>query len=371
MDWSTRTITRTPKAVGQLTRLFSTMMLAVALLLSSLAQAEYQIIISEQSEAFPVSPNSNVGVLDNINSLTDRPDISANGQYIGLEIDLLGSSETNDAAVVIDLMTGSRTVIAREGITTVPGSLLGFINSQVEVNNTGQAVFSADTDLTTPPAPGDEIVSFWDGSTLNHYVIEGDIAPAGAPNSVYGTQYDDVQLTNAGDIGGDFDTTGPNALDDFLAVGSTLLLSSNTDPLDGFVVQSGSGRHEVFTEFDVSANGTSYIAEIRTDDDSAFDTYVAVDGVLTVQEGITSHTTPGGRPVVYDGATDSDVADGGHWILDAFSGDSIDYTLVNGVAKLAEGEIAPDGSILSSMSGVSINSNGDYISLWNLSLIHI
>ena len=335
-------------------------LLTLAVLLPSTAQGQINIVLSVESDAFPTNSNAMLGA-ENINGLFQRPDISANGRYIGLEVDLVADSANDDAAVVIDLQSDSRTIVAQEGVSSLPAGVIGGIDNAVEVNNTGQAAFHA----------GDSITGFWDGTNLTQVVTTGDAAPAGAPLSDYGDNFARVQLTNAGVVGGEYDSSGtgtaPDTREDFLSLGSSLLVAADSAPLPGYVVQDSdlSGLTEAFSEFSVSAEGTEWIAEIRFDDDSTFDSTIAVNGTVVAQEGITIHTTPGGVDVTYDNTLDSDIADGGQWITESRSDNSIDYTLVNGTVILAEAEPAPNGSTLSSLSGVSINSNGDYISLWN------
>ena len=361
-----------------MTRLTIFVLLALAVLLPSAAQAQVNVILSTESDAFPTNPNATLGT-DTIGALTRRPDISTNGRYIGIEAGLqigdpspIGNPPTDDAAVVIDLQTNSRTVIGREDETTFPGIEIvngeevevdvpiGSINDSVEVNNTGQAAFHA----------GDSITTFWDGTNLTQVVAEGDPSPAGAPLSEYGNQFSQVQLTNAGVVGGQYDSNGtgeaPSSRDNFLSLGSTILVAGNTS-LPGYLVQDSnlSGATENFSEVNVSSEGTDWIAEIRFDDASGFDSTITVNGIVVAQEGLTTHTTPDGFPLVYDNTLDADIANGGQWITHSRSEDSIDYTLVNGIAVLAENELAPNGSTLTSMSGVSINSNGEYVSLWN------
>ena len=69
--------------------------------------------------------------------------------------------------------------------------------------------------------------------------------------------------------------------------------------------------------------------------------------------------------MTYDNTIDAAIAETGDWITQSRSDNSIDYTLVNGEVVFAEDELAPNGDTFSSMSGISINNRGDYVSLWN------
>ena len=69
--------------------------------------------------------------------------------------------------------------------------------------------------------------------------------------------------------------------------------------------------------------------------------------------------------MTYDNTIDAAIAETGDWITQSRSDNSIDYTLVNGEVVFAEDELAPNGDTFSSMSGIGINSRGDYLSLWN------
>ena len=70
-----------------MTRLTIFALLTLAVLLPSVAQAQVNVILSTESDAFPTNPNANLGT-DNIDGLSLRPDISTNGRYIGIEVGL-------------------------------------------------------------------------------------------------------------------------------------------------------------------------------------------------------------------------------------------------------------------------------------------
>ena len=334
-------------------------LLTLAVLLPSSAQAQVTVILSEESAAFPTNPNAELGLFDNIEALIRRPDISNNGRFIGLEVAIGPYAEVDDTAVIIDLETGSQTVIAQQGVTMLAGEPTGFIADLVRVNNSGQAAFHT----------GDSLAAFWNGTTLIPIIAEGDPTPVGAPQNLFGTPFGMTQLSNSGMVGGLYDSNGtgdpPSSRDDFLLLGSTVLAAANTS-LPGYSPQGGgTGLTEFFSEFDLSPEGTNWIAEIRFDDTPASDSTITVNGTVVAQEGITTHETPGGSTVIYDDIIDLAINDSGDWITHARSTLGVDYTLVNGVAIFAEGELAPSGATFTSMSGVSMNSNGDSISLWN------
>ena len=350
-----------PRLEPALNRLTISALLTLAVFLPSAAQAQLTVLLSEQSDAFPTNPNANIGFPEDIERLVGRPDISTNGRYIGVEAELLAPSDEDDAAVIIDLQTGTQTVLARQG-EMLAGEPIGFVaESVVRVNDAGQAAFHA----------GNSAAIFWDGTTLNRLIAQGDASPAGAPLSEYGDIFSQTQLTNDGRVGGQYDSDGTGMIpdpdfDDFLSLGSTVLATGN-GTLPGFALQddTATGFIESFTEFYLSAEGTNWISEIRFDDDGDFDTAIAVNGTVLAQQGLTTHTTPGGVSVTYDNTIDAAIAETGDWITQSRSDNSIDYTLVNGEVIFAEDEMAPNGDTFSSMSGISINSRGDYVSLWN------
>ena len=350
-----------PRLEPALNRLTISALLTLAVFLPSAAQAQLTVLLSEQSDAFPTNPNANIGFPEDIERLVGRPDISTNGRYIGVEAELLAPSDEDDAAVIIDLQTGTQTVLARQG-EMLAGEPIGFVvESVVRVNDAGQAAFHA----------GSSAAIFWDGTTLNRLIAQGDASPAGAPLSEYGDIFSQTQLTNDGRVGGQYDSDGTGMIpdpvfDDFLSLGSTVLATGN-GTLPGFALQddTATGFIESFTEFYLSAEGTNWISEIRFDDDGDFDTAIAVNGTVLAQQGLTTHTTPGGVSVTYDNTIDAAIAETGDWITQSRSDNSIDYTLVNGEVVFAEDELAPNGDTFSSMSGISINSRGDYVSLWN------
>ena len=350
-----------PRLEPALNRLTISALLTLAVFLPSAAQAQLTVLLSEQSDAFPTNPNANIGFPEDIERLVGRPDISTNGRYIGVEAELLAPSDEDDAAVIIDLQTGTQTVLARQG-EMLAGEPIGFVaESVVRVNDAGQAAFHA----------GNSAAIFWDGTTLNRLIAQGDASPAGAPLSEYGDIFSQTQLTNDGRVGGQYDSDGTGMIpdpdfDDFLSLGSTVLATGN-GTLPGFALQddTATGFIESFTEFYLSAEGTNWISEIRFDDDGDFDTAIAVNGTVLAQQGLTTHTTPGGVSVTYDNTIDAAIAETGDWITQSRSDNSIDYTLVNGEVIFAEDEMAPNGDTFSSMSGISINSRGDYLSLWN------
>ena len=350
-----------PRLEPALNRLTISALLTLAVFLPSAAQAQLTVLLSEQSATFPTNPNANIGFPEDIERLVGRPDISTNGRYIGVEAELLAPSDEDDAAVIIDLQTGTQTVLARQG-EMLAGEPIGFVaESVVRVNDAGQAAFHA----------GSSAAIFWDGTTLNRLIAQGDASPAGAPLSEYGDIFSQTQLTNDGRVGGQYDSDGTGMIpdpdfDDFLSLGSTVLATGN-GTLPGFALQddTATGFIESFTEFYLSAEGTNWISEIRFDDDGDFDTAIAVNGTVLAQQGLTTHTTPGGVSVTYDNTIDAAIAETGDWITQSRSDNSIDYTLVNGEVVFAEDELAPNGDTFSSMSGISINSRGDYLSLWN------
>ena len=344
-----------------MTRLTIFALLTLAVLLPSVAQGQFTVLLSQESAVFPTNPNANIGFPENIERLVQRPDISTNGRYIGLEVELNADNSLDDTAVIIDLQTDSRTVLGRQGTTMLAGETIGFVADLVRVNNAGQAAFHA----------GDSATIFWDGTTLTRLIAQGDASPAGAPLSEYGDDFGQTALINGGTVGGQYDSNGegtaPEERDEFLALGSSILAVGN-DTLPGFAPQDSAnttGFIESFTEFDLSSEGTHWISEVRFDEDGDYDTAIAVNGTVVAQQGLTTHTTPGGVSVTYDNTLDAAIAETGDWITQSRSDNSIDYTLVNGVVVFAEDEMAPNGDTFSSMSGVNITSNGDYLSLWN------
>ena len=340
--------------------IFTIFTLAVLLPLST--QAQVTVLLSETTDAFPTNPNADLGLAAEIERLTTRPDISTNGRFIGIEVELLADNSMDDTAVLIDLQTGTQTVLAQQGTTLLAGELVGGIADIVAVNNSGQAAFHA----------GDSVAAFWNGTSLTRLFGEGDPAPSGAPRSNYGNDFGRTQLTNAGIVGGQYDSEGqgtaPDRRDDFLSLGSTILVAGNTS-LPGYEAQAGgTGLTESFWDFDLSPDGSNWIAEIRFDDSSNFDTTLTINGTVVAQEALTPHTTPGGTELLYDSTEDAAITDGGDWIVQARSTLAIDYTLVNGVVVFAEGESGPDGITISSIGGITINNaTGDYVSLLNTS----
>jgi len=346
--------------------IFTVFTLAVLLPLS--AQAQVTVLLSETTDAFPTNPNADLGLAAEIERLTNRPSISTNGRFIGIEVELLADNSMDDTAVLIDLQTGTQTILAQQGTTQLLGALVGGFADVVAVNNSGQAAFHA----------GDSVTAFWNGTSLTQLFGEGDPAPLGAPRSSYGDDFGRTQLTNAGMVGGLYDSNGlgtaPVRRDDFLSVGSTVLAASDRS-LPGYVVQDldSAGLAESFWDFDLSPDGSNWIAEIRFDDNSTFDTALTIDGTVVAQEGLTTHTTPDGAELIYDSTEDAAITDDGDWIVQARSTLAIDYTLVNGVVVFAEGEFVPgesgpDGITISSLGGITINNaTGDYVNLLNTS----
>ena len=168
-------------------RLLTFSLLAVALSVPSAAQAQVTVLLSQESEAFPVNPNADLGLpangdgeTFNIEAMTRRPDISTNGRYIGVEVAAGSISTLDDTAVVIDLQTGSQTVIAQQGVTVLDGNPIGFIGDAVKVNNSGQAALHA----------GSSVTCFWNGTALSALFVEGDATPTGAPRVNYGDDFD-------------------------------------------------------------------------------------------------------------------------------------------------------------------------------------
>ena len=352
-----------PQLETALNRLTISALLTLAALLPSTATAQLTVLLSEESAVFPTNPNANIGFPENIERLVGRPDISTNGRYIGVEAELLAPAAEDDSAVIIDLQTGTQTVLARQGTTMLAGEPVGFVaESVVRVNNAGQAAFHA----------GNSAAIFWDGTTLTRLVGTGDPSPAGAPLSEYGGIFSQTQLTNDGRVAGQYDSDGTGMIpdpdfDDFLSLGSTVLAAGN-ETFPGLFAPEGStatGFIESFTEFYLSAEGTHWISEIRTDEDGAYDSAIVVNGTAMAQQGHTTHITPGGVSVTYDNTLDAAIAETGDWITQSRSDNSIDYTLVNGEVIFAEDEMAPNGDTFSSMSGIGINTRGDYLSLWN------
>ena len=220
-----------PRLEPALNRLTISALLTLAVFLPSAAQAQLTVLLSEQSATFPTNPNANIGFPEDIERLVGRPDISTNGRYIGVEAELLAPSDEDDAAVIIDLQTGTQTVLARQG-EMLAGEPIGFVvESVVRVNDAGQAAFHA----------GSSAAIFWDGTTLNRLIAQGDASPAGAPLSEYGDIFSQTQLTNDGRVGGQYDSDGTGMIpdpdfDDFLSLGSTVLATGN-GTLPGFALQ--------------------------------------------------------------------------------------------------------------------------------------
>jgi len=69
----------------------------------------------------------------------------------------------DDTAVLIDLQTGTQTILAQQGTTQLLGALVGGFADVVAVNNSGQAAFHA----------GDSVAAFWNGTSLTRLFGEG------------------------------------------------------------------------------------------------------------------------------------------------------------------------------------------------------
>lgn len=341
------------------------------------ASAQYQVLLSEQGSNAVVP-----GVVDPIDGISGTPFHSSNGRYVAIEVavdDNVGSSnfDNDEVAVLYDLLTGTKFLIAQEDITPSPNGVLGDAISSLDgdfgVNNSGVVVFNADD---TGATASNEAIFQYNAGIITAPVREGE--PSFIAGRNYGTTASDSpHITNAGVISAEYDLDGSTADDALLATGTTVLSRQGDAPPAGYIPSAGAPVGgpviDILGDFTVSGNGTHTIYDASTNDDSDFDDYLVVDGVVVLQEETTNITLTDGTTGQYNFPGSSDIADSGDWIHDATAFDSAglsfgDVVFVNGTVVEQSDTQAPGfaaGVLLDFNNGVTINANGDYVTIWD------
>ncbi len=311
-------------------------------------------------------PSSDVPGLVGVKfSSFDRPSLSPDTALWITTADTDASSSMDEVILTgrgrCDLM-----VAAQEGVSTLdPGDQIGFIDSDVTINDNGGFAFATNTNGTTS---ADEVIVVWDPNAAMFVTIarEGNLAAPVAAD--YGSSLDAAAILNNGQVWFVGDTTLPDTNTDEVVFSKN---GNTAEAQEGVTIPGGQTGSETWDGFDtdlsVDANGLNWAVQGDLSGDTSTDDVFAVNGDVVIQETV---VIPGSG--FTSGANEVDfgrMLANGEWYARGDNEDGQDWVVTNGsvLAKTGDAvaagssELYSDAPFSSTFFAYAENNVGDYI----------
>lgn len=296
----------------------------------------------------------------------DKPYRSPDGKLWIISADTDLGTAVDEVIIVGDICTSS--VVVQEGVTPVGMSdLVGFIDTELSINNAGQFAFATDGPGATA---SDEMILRWDGSQIIEIAREGNISPATGGN--YGSILGAANIVADNTVWFDADTTLATTMDRFILSKNGVIINVQegvTFPLG----QAGGATNpwQVFNTgaLRVDATGANYLLVGDTDADSSMDGLLAVNNMVQVQEGVIIPGSGFASPALVSSSTEALMFANGSWMARGSNGDGTDWALRDGSVIARTGDsLVPggveqysDNTFSAGFFTFAQNSAGDYI----------
>ena len=290
----------------------------------------------------------------------DRVFGSPNGNWI---LTALNNSATtaNDEMVLVNNVVRAREGFALPGSTEVAGA----IDTVIDINDAGQFVFATNTDAATTM---DDVIVMIDAADVTSTPVREGSAFAGVPGASWAATLDTPSIAADGTVALRGNMTGVPTTQDFvIAYGNTALGQEG--------VTSPTGTTETWQVFDlsdffISADGTSWLAQGDLSGDTNTDDVVVVNNTIVVQEGSVLPGTTFPDPVDLNGIVGVFMSPNGDWFVRGNNDVTLDDWVYSNNGLLAAvgqpifigaTELYDDATFAAGFFLHTGNGNGDYV----------
>ncbi len=241
----------------------------------------------------------------------DRPYGSPNGNWI-LTADTDLTTGFDEVLLVNDVVQ----LFEGDAASWAPGESVGFLDTQLCINDAGNWVFATNTDGATR---ADEyivqsITGVLSAAAQEGGAIPGLTPPLSVPASTWGTTLDSPVIASDGTVGFSSDTIGgpPTTENDILVLGTALLAQEGVTQPPG---QLGTEFWENFdsSDFWIDAGGTHWLAQGDLTGSTVSDDVVVVDGTVVLQEDVIIPGSGFTDPIDGSGIVGVHMDAGGNW----------------------------------------------------------
>jgi PKD repeat protein len=273
-------------------------------------------------------------------AFTGTPVVSSTGAFWAVEAILEGPATTADE---VYLVNGTAFLIEGTPDPTDPAFNVGFLDSQIAINDLGEVVATFDTTAATT---ADEVAVYFNaGGVATLLGRQGDPI-AFLPGASYGGTMDSANITSTGDIGfaSDFGAGTDLLLRGTTAAGMTTVVARDLDAATAPTGLAG-GATDQWENFDfnaylISDDGLTVVIQGDTNGGTTADDILTVNGAVLLQENVvfgsfaTGVTTIGWR--VLDPL--------GNLIVRGENADGLDWIIRNGTVVAQTGDPVVTGS---------------------------
>jgi PKD repeat protein len=290
----------------------------------------------------------------------DRVFGSPNGNWILTALNN-SASTANDEMVLVNNVVRAREGFAFPGSTEVAGA----IDTVVNINDAGQFVFATNTDAATTM---DDVIVMIDAADVTSTPVREGSAFAGVPGASWAATLDTPSIAADGTVALRGNMTGVPTTQDFvIAYGNTALGQEG--------VTSPTGTTETWQVFDlsdffISADGTSWLAQGDLSGDTNTDDVVVVNNTIVVQEGSVLPGTTFPDPVDLNGIVGVFMSPNGDWFVRGNNDVTLDDWVYSNNGLLAAvgqpifigaTELYDDATFAAGFFLHTGNGNGDYV----------
>jgi len=272
-------------------------------------------------------------------STFDRPFGSPNGNWIlTADTDRLTSE---DEALLVN---GAVVLFEGDAAAWAPGELVGFLDQKLGINDSGDWVFTTNTDGATT---ADEYVVQSLSGVISAAAQEGGAIPTLTPALTgpgpfaWGSTLESPVITTGGTVGfasDSIDGTATTSEDEILVLGTALLGQ------EGVTVPPGQLGSEFWENFDVydyfiSADGTHWMVQGDLTGSTTSDDVVVFDGTVVLQEDVIIPGSTFANPIDGSGIVGIFMDPGGNWFARGNNDTTEqDWVVRNGAVAAAIGD---------------------------------
>jgi PKD repeat protein len=273
-------------------------------------------------------------------AFTGIPVVSPTGAFWAIEAVLEGPATTADE---VYLVNGTAFLIEGTPDPTDPAFNVGFLDSQIAINDLGEVVATFDTTAATT---ADEVAIYFNAGGVPTLLGRQGDPIAFLPGVSYGGTMDSANITSTGDIGfaSDFGAGTDLLLRGTTAAGMTTVVARDLDAATAPTGLAG-GATDQWENFDfnaylISDDGLTVVIQGDTNGGTTADDILTVNGAVLLQENVVFGTFATGVTTIGWRVLDPL----GNLIVRGENSDGLDWVIRNGTVVAQTGDPVVTGS---------------------------